>query len=244
MTMIFSLKWRRIVGSRWYEQSVRYDGSEATAERAVPQGIKRMWDKDNGKNDVKNTLNAIGYPYALRLSFWYDIWYSVRYESFWDDCHFEIGFRNDSRFEIPKSSERLSIRYDAGLSLRYDRANMTVVFKWHTAPVDCESVRGSQIFFALKFSSWNQTGLSAFRDENGRKYGYRILRSRIWLYAVMVESLAITFTTNTVESLTMPFMTKMENMLDKKMGKKLEIASIWINTWRLRCKKRWISENG
>ena len=36
---------------------------------AVPQGIKRMWDKDNGKNDVKNTLNAIGYPYALRLSF-------------------------------------------------------------------------------------------------------------------------------------------------------------------------------
>ena len=58
------------------------NGSEATAERAVPQGIQRMWEKDNEKNDVKNALNAIGYPYALRLS--------IRYDSLRDDCQFGI----------------------------------------------------------------------------------------------------------------------------------------------------------
>lgn len=51
----------------------------------------------------------------------------------------------------------------------------------------------------LNFRPESHAVLSAFRDENGRKYGYMILLSRIRIYAVMVESLA------------MPFVTKMEN---------------------------------
>ena len=57
-----------------------------------------------------------------------------------DDTLFDMNLfgmtvNSGSSFEMTlalksrKSSERLSIRNDAGLSLRYDRANMTVVFK-------------------------------------------------------------------------------------------------------------------
>ena len=221
MTMIFSLKWRRIVGSRWYEQSVRYDlwlsfwtrsrfyprrrwdrnGAEATAERAVPQGIRRMWEKDNGKNDVKNALNAIGYSYALRLSFRYDRWYSVRYESFRDDCQFGIKFWDDSRFEIPK-------KFGTTINSKWRRAVASI---W-PRKYDCRfqmthGSRGLWIsprepnFFALKFSSWKSGGVFGV---SWRK------RSKVWLYDFTVENMAIlrygqkfgyAFQDETVESL-------------------------------------------
>ena len=56
-------------------------------------------------------------------------------DTLFDMTLFEMIVISKSSFEMfvvsksHKSSERLSVRYDTGLSLRYDRANMTVVFK-------------------------------------------------------------------------------------------------------------------
>ena len=61
--------------------------------------------------------------------------FDMIYDTLFDMTLFEMIVNSGSSFEMilasksRKSSERLSIRDDAGLSLRYDRANMTVVFK-------------------------------------------------------------------------------------------------------------------
>ena len=207
-------------------------------------------------------------------------------DTLFDMTLFEMTVNSGSSFEMTfvsksrKKSERLSIRYDAGLSLRYDRANMTVVFKWHTAPVDCESVRGSQIFLLWNFRPEIRSCCLRFQTKTVESMAmpFKTKRSKIWLFAVTVEWLAIAFKTNTVENMAirdygrkidyhfkmntvgslairfngrkyghtrlrskvwlsfssrirsnlwlLPIVTKMDNMLEKMVDKKLEIASI------------------
>ena len=97
---------------------------------------------------------------------------------------------------IVQSAEKVSAPLDSlfdmmkGFSFRYDGVDMTIVSKWHTAPVDCESVRGSQIFcpeiFVLKVGFHFRRFVTK-TDESlaiwfyGREFGYTRLWSKDWL---------------------------------------------------------------
>ena len=117
-------------------------------------------------------------------------------DTLFDMTLFEMTVNSGSNFEMTlalksrKSSERLSIRDGSGLSFRYDGANMIFVFKWHTAPVDCESVRGSQIFLLWNFRPEIKPVCQRFVTKTvesmaicfyGREFGYMRLRSKVWL---------------------------------------------------------------
>lgn len=106
-------------------------GGIETAPRQQPKEPSRKAFKICGKKKTsKTTLKMPLTPQAFLclaaiFSIWQRIFYSIWLSSRW------LSFRN---------------RVLKWRTFRNDGANMTIVSKWHTAPVDCESVRGSQIF--------------------------------------------------------------------------------------------------